>query len=150
MNDFKLVNCSSSVDLEYIRGVEDEFSIAFPPEYIELILNYNGGIPSEKKLILNNGSYVVERFLSFDPEYKTSIYGAYDIEVVWSQIEDRLPEDVIPIAVLFSGDMLCIDFRCANKSIVLWDHEESDSENFKITLVAKNFVEFTKLLTRLK
>lgn len=51
-----------------------------------------------------------------------------------TQLEDRLTEnedligaDFIPIAVLFAGDFVCLDFRKDRKNpeIVVWNHEES-------------------------
>ena len=52
--------------------------------------------------------------------------GWYDIEVVLSDIDTRLTDDedltginVIPFAVLFAGDFLCLDFR-EKKYHLLW------------------------------
>lgn len=51
-------------------------------------------------------------------DIEENLRGMYDIDVVISQIEDRLIEneellgvEIIPIAVLFAGDFLCLDYR---------------------------------------
>ena len=62
---------------------------------------------------------LIERFLCLleDPEDDDE-NGWYDIEVVLSDIDTRLTDDedltginIIPFAVLFAGDFLCLDFR---------------------------------------
>ena len=78
--------------------------------------------------------------------------GWYDIEVVLSDIDTRLTDDedliginVIPFAVLFAGDFLCLDFR-EIPSVVVWYHEESEELNQVTSEVADNFSEFLSML----
>jgi hypothetical protein len=83
--------------------------------------------------------------------------GIYDVTCVDSQISERLAEErdreglhrVIPIAALFAGDFLCLDFRKGPKdpSVVLWDHERSESFKPHFELVD---VSFTALVSRLR
>ena len=81
----------------------------------------NGGVPEQRYFALGGNEKVVERFLSFVENYKDDPQGSYDIEVVWSHIEDRLDEGVCPFAAVFSGDFLCFDGRVSEEPIiVLW------------------------------
>ncbi|MED4236703.1 hypothetical protein P4689_08980 [Priestia megaterium] len=61
----------------------------------------------------------MERFLCvLEDSESDHINGWYDVEVIIAQIGERLTDnedsigiDVIPIAALFAGDFLCLDFR---------------------------------------
>lgn len=63
--------------------------------------------------------------------------GQYDISnisVVLTQIDERLTDnpdtlggELIPIAILFAGDFVCLDYRKSSKpSICIWFHEKSE------------------------
>ena len=70
---------------------------------------------------------LIERFLCLlEDSEDDDENGWYDIEVVLSDIDTRLTDDedltginVIPFAVLFAGDFLCLDFR-EKKYHLLW------------------------------
>lgn len=140
---------------ERIHKVEQYSKIVFPDSYIHFIKEYNIGVPITNEFVVNNHPYVIERFLGFINEYKTSSLGDYDIAVVLSQIDTRLTDnpdligdELIPIASLFAGDYVCLDFRDNNKnpSICIWDHEESDEFSPVTYKVANTFSEFLEML----
>lgn len=81
--------------------------------------------------------------------------GNYDIDVVFSQIGERLTDnedllgaEVLPIASVFGGDFVCLDFRTDknNPSVCLWSHEESGDFKPVTYNVADNLTEFLKIL----
>lgn len=81
--------------------------------------------------------------------------GWYDIAVVLSQIDTRLTDnpdlmgdELIPIAELFAGDYICLDYRDSKTepSICVWAHEESDVFSPTTYWVADNFSEFLEML----
>ena len=99
--------------------------------------------------------YAVIRFLGVVRNYKTDDLGWFDISVVETQIEDRLTDnryqfgmDVIPIAALFAGNYLCLDFRghAENPTVCIWFHEESGVFDPCLEKVADSFTEFTEML----
>lgn len=147
MIDFKPGTSGETVNIDYIREVEDEIGITFPELFIEFMKVKNGGIPIKQFFELGANEKVVERFLSFVPNYKESEIGCYDIEVVWSQIEGRLNDYLCPFAALFAGDFLCFD--CEDREeprIVLWDHEQSEEDSPVLVEVAPDFKSFLNLL----
>lgn len=147
MISFKSGTSGDVVDLDYVREVEEEIGVSFPESFLELMKVYNGGIPFEQYFDLSGNEKVIERFLSFIPNYKENEIGCYDIEVVWSQIEGRLNDFLCPFAVLFAGDFLCFD--CENREeprVVLWDHENSQDDSPVLIEVAQDFDSFLKLL----
>lgn len=147
MISFEEGTSGEAVDTGYIKDVENEVGAVFPLSFISFVKNCNGGIPIEKYFKINGNEKVVERFLSFVPNYKDSVLGVYDVEVVWSQIEDRLGEHVCPFASLFAGDFLCFyDEGNKEPKIVIWDHEQSEEDSPTLIDVARNFDEFVKIL----
>lgn len=141
---------------ERIKRVEEYSDIKFPKSYIDFIKKYNVGIPITDKFKFNGNVYVIERFLGFINNYKTSSIGIYDIAVVLSQIDTRLTDnpdlegdELIPIASLFAGNYLCFDFTKdgENPSICIWDHEESDKFQPVTYKVADSFSEFIEMLS---
>jgi hypothetical protein len=144
---FEARTSGEPVDLDYIRDVEEGIGVPFPPSFIEFVKGENGGIPIEKYFDLDGNEKVVERFLSFVPDYKENDIGCYDIEVVWSQIEGRLNDYLCPFAALFAGDFLCFDSEDQKETrIVLWDHEKSEEDYPVLIEVATNFESFLSLL----
>lgn len=140
---------------ERIQKVEKYSKIKFPGSYINFIKRYNVGIPITNNFLFNDNIYVIERFLGFVNEYKTSPLGCYDIAVVLSQIDiyltdnpDLSGDELIPIASLFAGNYVCLDFtKDKEKPIVcIWDHEESDEFEPVTYKIAHTFSEFIKML----
>lgn len=140
---------------ERIQKVEEYSRIKFPYSYIEFIKKYNVGIPLTNEFLVDNHFYAIDRFLGFVNEYKTSELGDYDIAVVLSQIDTRLTDnmdlmgdELIPIASLFAGDYVCLDFRKfkADPSICIWSHEESEEFAPVTYEIANTFSEFIAML----
>ncbi len=98
-------------------------------------MKYNGGIPNEKSFECNKHNYAITRFLCILRNVQEDSKGGYDISVVESQIGERLTDnedligvEVLPIAEVFAGDYLCLDYRAdkTEPSICVWSHEESE------------------------
>lgn len=117
---------------------------------------FNGGKPINGEFLCNNHSYVIDRFLCLLIEPNKNVLGMYDIDVTLTQIEDRLTDnedligvDMLPIAVLFAGDFVCLDYRADKQkpSICVWSHEESyelDPVTYNVTESFDSFIEMLK------
>ncbi|MDJ0907683.1 MAG: SMI1/KNR4 family protein [Woeseiaceae bacterium] len=139
---------AQAADIESIRSAEDEIGFRLPESYVEFILSTNGGIPKRRYFNSERGPQVVERFLSFVPDYKVNELGDYDVEVVWTQIWDRLESGLCPFAALFAGDFLCFTLDDpGNGRVVLWDHELSDYRSPALTPIAENFEALVEMLS---
>jgi len=130
----------------------DEFyEVVLPEEYKLFLEKNNGAIPITNVFLHNGREYLVERFLCLleDPN-KYEVEGNYEIRVVMTQLDGRIIEDgdsttwpIIPIAALFAGDFICLDFRNSEiPSVVVWFHEESDELSPVTVKVAENITEF--------
>lgn len=129
--------------------------IKLPLDYRQFLMDFNGGIPQKREFNFRNHMYMIVSFLCILENTEHNKYGFYDIDVVLSQIEDRLTnnEDLIgcellPIAELFAGDYLCLDYKENNEnpSICIWNHEESGELDPVTYKVANTFSEFVTML----
>ena len=142
---------------EYITKKEDDWEVKLPNAYKAFVKRYGGGKPIKRVFLCkeNNHEYAIDRFLCICPDYRTNTLGMYNVGVVLTQIEDRLSDnpdligaELLPIAVLFAGDFVCLDFKSKeNPSVCVWSHEESDIDSPVTYHVADSFEEFCKLLT---
>jgi len=138
-----------------VLKLEDYSEVKFPQKYIDFLKSYNGGVPRTKKLEVNDNEYVIERFLCMTDSPGDSRLGDYDIAVVMTQLgarlscnPDELGDELIPIAALFTGNFICLDYRKSktNPKICIWDHEESDDFAPITYFVADSFEEFIDML----
>lgn len=138
------------LDEQYVKLVERMVGgLRFPADYLALMRRSNGGIPKSRVFTVGGNDRMVDRVLSFVPDYRTNKnFGWYDVGVVWTQVEDRLGEGVVPFASLFAGDLLCFDFRKNHErpSVVVWDHEQSDTGDPVTRTAAESFEGFVRLL----
>ncbi len=136
---------------QYIEKEEKMWRVTLPQDYKEFLLEHNGGIPIKREFEYNKRMYMIMEFLCVLENTDNIADGYKDIDVVLSQIEDRLTDnedligcEILPIAELFAGDYLCLDFRI-NKikpSVCIWNHEESGELNPVTYYVADSFTEF--------
>ena len=141
---------------EQVEKLEKFYRIAFPKEFKVFINEYNGAIPLNNTFEINGNEYVVERFLCIIGNLKNEYEeGWADIGVVISQIFDRLADDpnklgmsIIPIAALFAGDYVCLDYRNneVEPEVCIWYHEESAPFQPVTKKIANSFDEFLDIL----
>ena len=143
------------VDETNIKKEEEMWRLKLPADYRAFLLETNGGIPQKNEFTYNNRKRMIESFLCILEDTENSEFGSYDIDVVLTQIEDRLTDnedlvgcEVLPIAELFAGDYLCMDFRKDKDSpeICIWSHEESEELDPVTYKVANTFTEFVGML----
>ena len=142
-------------DEALIADNEDYWRQVLPEDYKNFIMKYNGGEPEEKTFFCHNHYYALLRFLCMLRDPQASPYGYHDIDVVDTQIGERLTAngdlvgaEVLPIGALFAGDYLCLDFRedKNNPSVCVWSHEESGPLDPTTYRVADSFTDFINML----
>lgn len=148
--EFEGGSSAPSMDEAYVGRVQQmvgEFH--FPNDYMDEMRRSNGGIPKLRVFALDGNDRMLDRMLSFVPDYRVNkAFGWYDVGVVWTQVEDRLGEGLVPFASLFAGDLLCFDFRKEREhpAVVVWDHEKSDVGRPITRHVANSFGDFVRML----
>ncbi|HEY0459050.1 MAG TPA: SMI1/KNR4 family protein [Pyrinomonadaceae bacterium] len=139
---------AGAFDDDFVRRTENMIGLEFEPSFLEFTKRHNGGTPKKKYFKMGERTKVLETFLGFVPDYKTSPYGGLDIGVVWSQIDDRLNEYLVPFAAVYAGDFLCFDYEDGKPpKVVLWIHELSEEEEPVTEPIAASFEQFLKMLT---
>lgn len=140
-----------------IAEKEKKWRIKLPDSYKQFIKKYNGATPIKDSFLCNNHSYAIDRFLCIlkvtgerDDEF-------YDIGVVKTQLEERIVSDedlvgteLLPIAVLFAGDFICLDYRNNDNEpfVCVWNHEESSDLDPVTYFTSESFEDFLTILTK--
>lgn len=134
---------------------EEFWRVQLPIDYKNFIKVNNGGSPEKKSFVFNNHSYAVIRFLCILEAPENIEISMFDIDVTWTQLDERLTDDgdllgvaLLPISVLFASDFLCLDFRESrnNPKVCVWDHENSAELEPVSYHVADTFDEFIGML----
>ena len=134
---------------------EAAWRVKLPDDYKEFIKKENGLIPTKRYFHFGNNEKVIGRFLAILAISGEKADEAYDIGVVSTQLEGRIVFDedyvgmqLIPIAALFGGDFVCLNYieNPENPSICIWYHEESYELEPAIEFLANNFTEFLAML----
>ncbi|WP_314256055.1 SMI1/KNR4 family protein [Granulicatella elegans] len=129
--------------------------VKLPDDYKEFIKKENGVIPSKRYFHFEHNEKVIDRFLAILAISGEKTEEDYDIGVVSTQLEGRIVFDednvgmqLIPIAALYGGDFLCLNYveDSENPNISIWYHEESYELEPVIEFLAKNFTEFLAML----
>lgn len=137
-----------------IRDKEEYWEVSLPEELKYFLMEYNGGIPKQKLFVCDGRERMVQQFLCIN-ESSQDEYAAYGIGVVLTQIEDRICYDedrpgyeLIPIAELFGGDYVCLDYHDNEQipSVCVWSHEESDDCDPVVYKVADSYEDFIDML----
>lgn len=142
---------------ELIRWFETTYRVTLPADYVAALKKGNGAVPSRREFRQGRRERMIERMLCLIPEPQNDqVNGWYDLTVVLSQLDARLIDNenlvgmnVIPIALLFAGDFVCIDFRHTVESpvVAVWDHEQSRDLHPVLEPVAPSFTAFDNLLS---
>ena len=143
---------------EIIQKFERYYKVKLPGAYVEFLGDYNGAVPEDGEFSFSNHKYYVERFLcllenSVRDEMEDISWS--EIRVTITELDERLIDDeelvgmnVIPIAVLFAGDYICLDYRenSVQPSICIWYHEGSEEFAPCTKKIANSFNEFLELI----
>lgn len=139
----------------HIKTLEDYYEVEFPSDYKQFVQRFNGAVPRTNKFDAAGLERIVERFLPILEDAENDPAGWAEVEVVASQLDSRLSDDengeninLIPIAALFAGNFVVLDFRGgpADPTVGFWDHELSDDFAPAVTPVAPTFSAFLSML----
>ncbi len=139
-----------------LKDFNEEYEIELPNDYCNFLEIGNCGVPIKKVFNHKSNELLILRFLCVvdDNDLFPEICD-FDIGVVMAQIEDRLTNDenktgadILPIAYLFGGDFVCLDFRQdpVNPNIVYWDHNQSAPISPYTENITDNFTNFLNML----
>lgn len=156
--EFKTGSSLSPPSDQRIEWFEKTYRVTLPLEYVKVLKAGNGAIPETSLFDQGSRERLIERMLCLlERPSSDRANGWADITVVMSQLDARLIDDeqlvgmnVIPIAALFGGDFLCLDYRgdINTPVVAVWDHEQSEEFQPWLERVADSFRQFDNLLRR--
>lgn len=135
----------------HVREVEGYYGIEFPSDYRDFLAQANGATPVKRQFDADGRERMVERFLPILENAKADTKNGWaDVEVVASQLDSRLAFDedgdnidLIPVAALFAGDFVVLDYRDrAKPAVAVWDHEASTDFAPVVKPISDSFSEF--------
>jgi SMI1-KNR4 cell-wall len=138
-----------------IERLEASFERPLPPSYIAFIKAHNGAKLANPELPAAFGGRVIERFLPIVSDPAIDADGWADVAVVATQLDSRLAPSVdtrgfalVPIAALFGGDFLVLDYRNSadQPAVSVWYHDTSDDFAPDVRVIADSFENFLELL----
>lgn len=138
-----------------ISGIEYGSEQKLPESYKKFLKYANGAKLKNYSVKIGDKEFVVEFFLPIIEKYQDHPYGWAEVGVVASQLFDRLGDDpdatgddLVPIAALFAGDFLVLDYRrnSIEPEVSRWYHETSEPFKPDAVPVAVSFGDFLKHL----
>lgn len=154
MRELNILSSKKDITLDRLVSFMDFWNIEIDKNTLFFLSKYAGTKISEKIVKTRDNRKVIEIFLCLLDNPNEDKIGCYDMAVILTQLGDRLwmNEDdeklsLLPIASLFSGDFICLDYREGKiPTVCVWDHEESDELNPVTETISKNIEEFLEML----
>lgn len=135
----KILNENPKISLQDIKQFEQEYDISLPKQYVEFLLEYNGGFPQESgfKISDDEGESLVNRFYGIG-DMKSNLGKVYDV------LEGEIPEDFISIANDPAGNEILLGVSGEYRGkVYFWIHDmESEEEMDNMFILANSFYEF--------
>lgn len=142
------VNPFGATSSDAIAHFEAQWGLLLPFEYKRFLLKSNGGWPAPNVFMVpgwHGQASVLDAFCGIHEGRKSE-----RLDLALKTYEDRVPEDLIPIAYDAGGNVICLGWKGERKGkVYFWDHEdELDEDGDFVTdyrnvyLVANSLQEF--------
>lgn len=145
------------VQLDDISRLEDIKKCNIPNDYKDFLLNYNGGRPEFDTFETKEDFPFREHSFS-DIQYffgMTDNGDGYDILKKMRVLNNRIPQELLPIACDSCGNVICLGIKGETYGkVFFWDHENEIDEDGKepwwenITLIADSFTDLINNLCK--
>ncbi|MEG0614097.1 MAG: SMI1/KNR4 family protein [Erysipelotrichaceae bacterium] len=133
---------NEAIKIEKIKQLENEMQINLPLEYIDFMLEQNGGYPKISEFDLPDGSNssIVNYFYPIG-KIKGNLKDKNDI------FDGEITDDFITIGCDSAGNQILLRIRgeyCGE--LYFWDHDVDPEEENNMHFLAKSLYEFLKML----
>ncbi len=148
MGIVKYFETKPKVTLDKIKEMQDLVDLNFPINYIDHLLEFNGGYcePDIFKFKENNDE-TESRIHYFLGIHENEYSNMKDYFLDYKIEEKRMPDSFFPFAYDPFGNLICIDSE--NGKVYFWDHEKEvdysvsdDTDHSNLYFVADSFEEF--------
>jgi hypothetical protein len=115
------------LDKNRVLEFEKKNNLKLPEDYIEFLIQYNGGKPSVNILDVDNfGQININLFFGIDLKVKET-----NLDFCFETFKNRIPIGLLPIGESEGGNIICISLYKEIGSIYFWDHEMEADEGEK-------------------
>ncbi|CAM4489702.1 hypothetical protein FHS16_005150 [Paenibacillus endophyticus] len=137
-NELMWILKKGKLSREVVSHVESELDISFPTDYVDCVMQNNGGQPVPDTFNFQERTGAV-----FNSLIHLNIGESRNIVDVYNNLKLRLPKKIYPFADDPFGNYLCFDYREGKAPvIVFWDHEKASiHEESSISFVSSSFNE---------
>jgi SMI1-KNR4 cell-wall len=110
-----------------ISDFEKALGHNLPDDYKEFLLKYNGGVCELKNIVMPMSGYLCDLFGLFSDETDTTFMQLkLPSNIELTELWGALPNNLLPIGEIDSGDMIAIRFQQDKSEIVIIDHEDNN------------------------
>ena len=135
----KMLTENPKISLQDIKQFEQEYDIALPKQYVEFLIEYNGGFPQESgfKISDDEGESLVNKFYGIG-DMKSNLGKVFEI------LEGEIPEDFISIANDPAGNEILLGVSGEYQGkVYFWIHDRVPEEEMdNMFILADSFSEF--------
>lgn len=135
----KMLSVNPKISLQDIKQFEQEYEITLPKQYVEFLLEYNGGFSKESgfKISDDEGESLVNKFYGIG-DMKSNLGKVFEV------LEGEIPEDFISIANDPAGNEILLGVSGEYQGkIYFWIHDiEPEEEMDNMFILADSFAEF--------
>lgn len=135
----KMLSENPKISLQDIKQFEQEYDIALPKQYVEFLIEYNGGFPQESgfKISDDEGESLVNKFYGIG-DMKSNLGKVFEI------LEGEIPEDFISIANDPAGNEILLGVSGEYQGkVYFWIHDRVPEEEMdNMFILADSFSEF--------
>lgn len=137
-NQVKWILTKGELAREEVLKLERELGVSFPTDYVDCVLQKNGGQPVPDTFDFTGRAEAV-----FNSLIDLKLEKNQNMIYVYNSLKNRLPNNIYPFADDPFGNYLCFDYREGiAPSIVFWDHEKAGvDKNSAISYVCSSFSE---------
>ena len=130
----------SEISDSRIKEIQEKLNVIFPKDFVECVLENNGGQPTPECFDFKGHKEAV-----FNALVDLSFDGKGNLFEILQNLNGQLPDRIIPFANDPFGNFFCFDFReNGSPNIVFWNHEKSGND--AIESVGFGFSEILKQL----
>ncbi|MGE7184012.1 SMI1/KNR4 family protein [Peribacillus sp. NPDC006672] len=135
----KMRSKNPKISLQDIKQFEQEYDITLPKQYVDFLLEYNGGYPQESNFRISDdeGENLVNKFYGIG-DMKNNLAKVFEV------LEGEIPEDFISIANDPGGNevLLGVSGEYQGK-VYFWVHDiETEDEIGNMYILADSFARF--------
>jgi len=135
----QLLQPNPPIDAGQLLAFGVRYNLDLPLAYRNFLLRNNGGQPVPAAFPIkgfpDNPEGVIQAFFGLNASIPTE-----NLDKIMTELTDRIPKGILPIACTDGDDFVCIDLRKGGEPVVFWDRKPfwgnnvwSDDELYPVT-----------------